>query len=175
MNGKLETGKVMIRIVHPAAGTLALLTIATFWLSTVSSELLASQAVMTWVKTAIPWGFLLLVPALAVTGGSGFALGKGRRAALVEAKKKRMRIIAANGILLLIPSALFLASKATLGEFDTAFYVVQALELLAGAANIVLLARNMRDGWKLKGRFRRPSPLPGADSDNERSELGGGG
>ena len=67
----------MIKIIHPAAGVVALLTIATFWLSTALSELFASEAIVTTVKNAIPWGFLLLVPALAATGGSGFALAKG--------------------------------------------------------------------------------------------------
>lgn len=145
----------MLKIVHPVAGTLALLTIATFWLSTVISESFASQAVVTSVKTAIPWGLVLLVPALATAGGSGFALAKGRRSALIEGKMKRMRIIAANGILILVPSALFLAFKARAGEFDTAFYATQALELIAGATNIALLSRNMLDGLKLKGRLRR--------------------
>jgi len=148
----------MTRIAHPVAGVLALLTIATFWFSTAVSELFASQAVITSVKTAIPWGFLLLIPALAAAGGSGFALAKGRRVALIEAKMKRMRIIAANGIVILIPSALFLASKARSGEFDAAFYAVQALELIAGATNVALLTRNMLDGLKLNGRFRRPAP-----------------
>ena len=145
----------MTKIVHPMAGLLAILTIATFWLSTALAEMFASQAVITTVKTAIPWGFLLLIPALAAAGGSGFALAKGRRAGLVGAKIKRMPIIAANGILVLIPSALYLASKARAGEFDTAFYAVQALELAAGAANITLLGLNMRDGLRMKGRFRR--------------------
>jgi hypothetical protein len=45
-----------------------------------------------------------------------------------------MPIIAANGILILIPSALYLASKGRAGEFDSAFYAVQTLELAAGAA-----------------------------------------
>ncbi len=145
----------MIKIIHPVAGVLALLTIATFWLSTAVAELFASHAVVTAVKTAIPWGFLLLIPAPAAAGGSGFALAKGRRAGLVGAKLKRMPFIAANGILVLIPSALFLASKARAAEFDAAFYAVQALELAAGAVNITLLGLNVRDGLKLKGRFRR--------------------
>ena len=67
---------------------------------------------------------------------------------------KRMRIIAGNGILVLIPSALFLASKARAGEFDTSFYVVQVLELAAGAMNIALLGLNLRDGLRMKGWFR---------------------
>ena len=147
----------MIKIIHPLAGAVAMLTIATFWLSTAAAELFASEAAVIIVKTTIPWGLLLLVPALMAAGGSGFALAKERRAGLVGAKIKRMPLIAANGILILIPAALFLASKAKAGAFDTVFYAVQALELAAGAANIALLGLNMRDGLKMKGWFRRPA------------------
>lgn len=145
----------MTRIIHPVAGTLALTTIATFWLSTAFSELFASDAVVAAVKTAIPWGFLVLIPALAATGGAGFALAKGRRNGLVGAKIRRMPLIAANGILVLIPAALFLAAKARAAEFDVVFYAVQALELAAGAFNITLLGLNMRDGLTMNGRLRR--------------------
>lgn len=145
----------MTKIVHPVAGTVALATITTFWLATVLSELFGSQAMVVAVKTAIPWGFLLLIPALAATGGSGFAVARGRRAGLVGAKIGRMPWIAANGILILIPAALFLASKARTGEFGTIFVAVQALELVAGATNITLLGLNLRDGLRMKGRLRR--------------------
>lgn len=142
----------MLKVTHPVAGAVALFTIATFWLSTALSELFASEAAVIAVKTAIPWGLLLLVPALAMAGGSGFALAKGRRAGLVGAKARRMPLIAANGILVLVPAALFLAYKAAHAEFDGVFYAVQALELAAGAANISLLGLNMRDGLKMKRR-----------------------
>jgi hypothetical protein len=66
-----------------------------------------------------------------------------------------MPIIAANDILVLIPSALFLASKARAAEFDASFYAVQALELVAGAANIALLGLNLRDGLRMKGWLQR--------------------
>jgi Na+/H+ antiporter NhaA len=145
----------MIKTVHPLAGALALLTIATFWLSTAFAELFASEATVTIVKTAIPWGFLVLIPALMAAGGSGFSLAAKRRSGIIDTKIRRMPLIAANGILILIPSALFLASKASAGEFDTGFYVAQTLELAAGAANIALLGLNMRDGLKMKGRLRR--------------------
>lgn len=147
----------MLKVIHPVAGTLALFTIATFWLSTVLTELFASQVAVTAVKTAIPWGFLVLVPALAATGGSGFVLAKGRRGGVLGAKIKRMPLIAANGLVVLIPAALFLAFKARAAEFDTVFYAVQALELVAGAANITLLGLNLRDGLRMKGRLRRRS------------------
>lgn len=145
----------MTKVVHPVAGAVALLTIATFWLSTAISELFLSEATVIAVKTAIPWTFLILIPALAAVGGSGFSLAKGRRAGLVGVKVKRMPVIAANGILVLIPAALFLAYKAGHAEFDSFFYAVQALELVAGATNISLLGLNMRDGLKMRGRLRR--------------------
>lgn len=144
----------MTKIMHPIAGATAMIIIATFWLSTALAELFASHESIAMVKTAIPWGFLLLVPALAITGGSGFFLAKGRRSGLIGAKIKRMPFIAGNGILVLIPAALYLAFKAKAAEFDAAFYAVQALELFAGGMNIVLLGLNMRDGFKMKGRFR---------------------
>ena len=63
-----------------------------------------------------------------------------------------MKLIAANGLLILLPSAVFLAMRAQAGLFDTAFYTVQVLELAAGATNITLLGLNMRDGMQLRKR-----------------------
>ena len=144
----------MKKLVHPVAGAIALLTIASFWFSTLISELSGSVEAVVAVKTAIPWGFLLLIPALAAAGGTGFSLVGGRAKGLAATKLKRMPIIAANGLLILVPSALFLAWKASAGEFDAAFYGVQAIELVAGAANLVLLGLNMRDGLRMTGRLR---------------------
>ena len=145
----------MIKAIHPIAGIIATLTIASFWLSTALSELFGSEATVVAVKSAIPWGFLLLIPMLAVAGGSGIKLARGVRTGLVGKKFKRMPFVAANGLLMLIPSALFLASKARAAEFDTSFYAVQALELAAGAVNITLLGLNLRDGLTMKGWYRR--------------------
>jgi hypothetical protein len=142
----------MAKAIHPIAGAIGLLTIASFWLSTILSEAFGSHALVASVKSAIPWGFLVLIPALALAGGSGFSLAKGAKAGLVGAKAKRMPIIAGNGVLVLIPAALFLAVKAKAGEFDSTFYAVQALELVAGATNLALLGLNMRDGLKLGRR-----------------------
>lgn len=145
----------MIGIIHPLAGAVAILTIATFWLSTALSELFCSQTTIIAVKTAIPWGFLLLVPAIALAGGSGLTLAKGRRGGVIGSKIRRMPLVAVNGVLILIPSALYLSFKANADSFDTAFYAVQILELVAGAANLTLLGLNIRDGLQMKGRLRR--------------------
>lgn len=97
----------MFRSIHLIAGVIAILLITTFWLATALSELSRAFATIVTVKTAIPWDFLLLIPALAVAGGSGIDLAMGRRVGLVGAKGKRMPLIAANGLLVFIPCALF--------------------------------------------------------------------
>tara|TARA_B100000678_G_scaffold262822_1_gene245254 strand:- start:19293 stop:19766 length:474 start_codon:yes stop_codon:yes gene_type:complete len=151
----------MVKIIHPVAGAIALLTISIFWLSTVIGELFGSVSMIVAIKSAIPWGFLLLIPALAATGGTGFNLSNGRRPKLITTKIRRTAVCAANGLLVLVPSALFLAFKARAGELDAVFYAVQALELVAGAVNITLLGLNMRDGFRMKGRLRRSTnPKP---------------
>lgn len=136
--------------IHAFAGALALLTICTFWGSTAVAELFGDASAIAMVKSGILAGMLVLVPSMAVAGASGFALSKSWRNPMVQRKKQRMKIIAANGVLILVPSAVFLATKAGAGEFDAAFAVVQAIELAAGAVNITLLSLNMRDGLALR-------------------------
>lgn len=65
-----------------------------------------------------------------------------------------MPFIAANGLLVLVPCAIVLNRWAAAGTFDTAFYVVQAIELIAGAANLALMGLNARDGLRMAGRLR---------------------
>ncbi len=145
----------MMKHIHPLAGGTALLIILVFWLTTALVELFGDAATITLVKTAIPWGFLVLIPALALTGLSGMRRAQGRDVPALRAKRRRMPLVAANGILILVPAALYLAMKAGAGEFDTGFGVVQTVELVAGAVNIVLLGLNMRDGLRLTGRLQR--------------------
>ena len=142
----------MKRRLHPIAGVLAIAMIATFWVATVGSELFGVEEHIRTVKLAIPWCLLILVPSLALAGGTGHLLGRGRNGRLVEHKRKRMPFIAANGIVILIPCALFLAWKADSYAFDATFYAVQVLELAAGALNLALLGLNLRDGLRLTGR-----------------------
>jgi hypothetical protein len=144
----------MKRRIHAFAGALALLTISLFWSATAITELFGDAAGIVAVKNGIVIGMLVLIPAMATAGASGFSLGKNWRSPVVQRKKQRMKIIAANGMLILVPSAVFLASKAGAGEFDAAFIAVQAVELVAGAVNITLLSLNLRDGLALR---RKPA------------------
>ncbi len=140
-------------IVHAIAATTAMLIIASFWISTLVSELFLDHAAVAAVKHAIVYGLFLLVPCMAATGGTGFALGKTRKGWLLDEKKKRMAIIGANGLLVMIPAAIFLNSKAAAGEFDAWFYAVQAVELIVGVVQLGLMRMNFRDGLKLAGKL----------------------
>jgi hypothetical protein len=147
---------------HAIFGSVAILCITTFWISTVVSELFMDQASVAAVKSAVLSGMWLLIPAMAATGGSGFSLAKGRGGRLVSTKGHRMKIVAANGLLVLLPSAFVLASWANSGRFDGLFYALQGLELMAGALNISLLILNMRDGLRLSGRLTQKRSASGA-------------
>jgi len=141
----------MLKRIHPIAGSIGFLVILTFWTSTIMSELSGSIQWITFVKQTIPWGFLILVPALAITGASGFRLAGDSPDPMIAKKKYRMPFIAGNGILILIPAAGYLAILASRGQFDGLFYSIQSIELIAGAINLVLMSLNIRDGLRLAG------------------------
>ena len=147
----------MMLLIHRITAPLAMLCIATFFSSTILVELFGTAESIATVKHLIVWpGLFILVPSIALTGVSGFLLAKSRNGKLVQQKKKRMPFIGANGILVLIPCAVFLDRLASAGAFDTTFYLVQGIELLAGAINLILMGMNLRDGLKMSGRLRPP-------------------
>ena len=140
---------------HLIAGLLAPLCIATFFLSTILSELFGSHAAVAQLKSLIVTpGLWIMVPLMAGAGGSGMFLARQRKGQLVDAKKRRMLFIVANGLLVLVPCAIVLNRWAAAGSFDIAFYVVQAIELVAGAANLVLMGLNVHAGRRMAGRLR---------------------
>ena len=153
----------MPKRVHLVAGILAPLCLITFFLSTVLTELFGSHAAVAQLKSLIVSpGLWIMIPAMAAAGGSGMFLGKSRKGRLVESKQKRMPFIAANGLLVLVPCAIVLNRWAAAGSFDTTFYIVQVVELVAGATNLVLMGLNVRDGLRMAGRLRTAKPAPSA-------------
>lgn len=150
-----EMNRSLLVRVHAFSGAMGLLIILTFFLSTVIVEIGGEEAAIQAVKRAIAWALLLLVPTMAAAGISGARLSSQSQAPIIQRKKRRMAIIAANGILVLVPCALVLHWLASIGNFGVAFYVVQAVELIAGPVNIVLMGLNVRDGMKLTGRLKK--------------------
>jgi hypothetical protein len=159
---QLVTGRLsMIRRIHLAAGLLRHAALPVSSSRRSRSRRFGTHATVAALKSLIVMpGLLILVPAIAATGGSGFALSRSRSGRLVEAKKRRMPFIAANGLLVLVPCALLLDRWAAAGAFDGGFYLVQAVELIAGAVNLSLMGLNIRDGLRMrppgrhKGEYR---------------------
>ena len=141
--------------VHAVAGTLALLIILAFFCSTVIVELGGDIAVIAAVKRTIAYGLALLIPAMAAVGLTGSRLSSRSQARPILVKRKRMAVVAANGLLVLTPCALALHWLASSGSFGLLFYLIQGLELVAGPVNIALIALNIRDGLKLSGRLHK--------------------
>ncbi|SPH20204.1 hypothetical protein ASD8599_00943 [Ascidiaceihabitans donghaensis] len=139
---------------HATAGGIGFLMILVFWTSTITSELFASHETVAEIKALVLRGMYILIPAMVIAGGSGMSLGRRRKDPMTKAKKRRMPMIALNGLLVLLPAAWFLAGKAAAGEFDTLFYIVQSVELIAGAANLTMMGLNIRDGLKMTGKLR---------------------
>ncbi|MEY8827985.1 hypothetical protein AB9K34_06170 [Sedimentitalea sp. XS_ASV28] len=139
--------------IHAVAGGIGFLMILLFWTSTIITELFASHETIAATKAMILRGMWILIPAMAISGASGMAMGRKRMDPLAMAKKKRMPFIAVNGILILVPCAFFLAGRAAAGQFDVLFYAVQGLELIAGAANLTMMGLNIRDGLKMTGKI----------------------
>lgn len=139
---------------HATAGALALLTICGFWLTALACELALAEPAIRAARTAILYALPFLILFLAAAGGSGFRLGAGWRSAAVRTKARRMRMAAANGLLVLVPAAVFLGLRAGAGEIDSTFARVQAVELISGAINIALVGLNLRDGLRMRAARR---------------------
>ena len=127
-----------------------------FWTGTVAVELAGDRDDIVAVKHAIVWGLLVLVPALAATGCTGFVRAGRSRNARILAKKRRMQVVAPIGILVLVPCVVYLGTTSSASGLGTYFYPVQGIELVAGAVNITLMSLNARDGLRLTRRIGAP-------------------
>ncbi len=153
----------MKKRVHMIAGMVALTIVALFLTSSVAVELVGDDNAITTVKQWIFYGLALLIPAMIVTGASGRALIVRHRGVLLRVKQRRMIAIAIIGLGVLAPCAVVLRNLSAAGDFGGSFYLIQAVELIAGAVNITLLGLNMRDGMLLSGRLKRArSKVPAA-------------
>jgi hypothetical protein len=141
-----------LRRVHLAASLTATAVVASLLAATIGAEVLGTESQVEAVKDWIARALLLLVPALAVAGITGARLAGRSRAPIVRRKLRRMRIVGATGLLVLVPCALTLAR---LAPSDLAFAIVQVVELLAGGSNLSLLVLNARDGMAMRAKRAR--------------------
>ena len=136
---------------HRVAGLMALGITVLFWLGTTLTLALGSYAVVAGMKLTILYGITFQLMALLVAGLSGRLLAINRlREPVVARKLKRMLTAGAISFVVLLPSAVYLALKIQGAAPDFHWKLAQAAELVAGAAVILLLALNARDGRMLK-------------------------
>lgn len=139
-----------IRKIHATAAVTAFLLIVSFWISTVIFEIFLSHQAVWIVKKVIVFAVFLLIAAMAITGATGFKMAGKSPNPTIVAKRRRMPMIAANGLLILLPCAFFLYFKAAAGQFDGVFYAIQAVELVAGATNLFLMFKSMQDAKSIR-------------------------
>lgn len=138
------------RILHRVTGLLSLIIILIFIISSVYVELNGNIIFIQKVKSLIVCpGLFILIPCLIITGAVGFRLAGQSKNVHILKKKKRMPFIALNGVIILIPCALYLRYL-SMQPLDSTFYLVQTLEICAGLINCVLIILNIRDGIRIK-------------------------
>ncbi len=142
--------------VHLTAAAGAVTLITTFLVSSAVTELAGNAAdvhsLRRWIVFALP----LLVGCQAAAALTGRRLARKSRAAVIRRKQRRMQVVAALGIVVLVPCALILDA---LTAGPSAGAVVSGLvltEMLAGVINLTLLLLNVRDGRSLS-RPRTPA------------------
>ena len=143
---------------HATAATLGLVFIATFFISTVIAEIGGDRAMIVRVKTGIFYTVFALVPIMATAGLLGRRLAGTSQEPIIKRKMRRMQLVTMNAVVVLIPCVVVLYWLASHGRFGWQFFAVQAVELLAGAVNVVLPGLNLRDGLRLRaGRTDHPA------------------
>lgn len=143
----------MKQLIHRIGAITATLCILIFLGSTITVELFGTEQAIATVKNLIVMpGLFILIPAIAAAGATGMSMSTPKTRGLVGSKRKRMPFIGANGLLILVPAAIVLDQWASAGRFDTSFYLLQSLELLAGGINLTLMFLNIRDGRKITGK-----------------------
>ncbi|MDI2090895.1 hypothetical protein [Commensalibacter oyaizuii] len=149
------TKKYTLSFIHRIAGITALIILLIFWFSTVTTELSGHLNFIKNVKILIPYGFIFLIPALIIVSGTGSKMAGKINNPAIHHKKKRMPFIALNGLIILIPCALYLRYLAVHEHLDFTFFLIQIVELIAGGVNITLLMLNVLAGINLSKNKQR--------------------
>ena len=149
--------KPLVKI-HVVATVIAVITIATFFISSLVAEINGNEAFIKEVKKTILFALPIMLIAMPALGITGNKLAGGSKNPIVVSKRKRMRFVFINGIGL-ITLACFLYYRSHYQSIDTTFLVAQVAELALGLTNLILIGLNIRSGFQLSGRFKRHKPV----------------
>lgn len=142
--------KKLLSLIHKTSGLIAFILIASFFVSSLFVDMFGDKDAVISVKSNIFTAIWFLIPLMIITGITGAKMAPKVTSGPIAAKKKRMPFVALNGVLILLPAAFFLKDMAINGEFNSLFYTLQTIELLAGFLNLTLMGLNIRDAMTLK-------------------------
>ena len=145
----------LVRI-HLTAAIGAVTLIVTFLVASAVTELIGNRGDVHGVRQWIVFGLPLLVGCLATAALTGRRLARKSKAAVIRRKQRRMQVVAAAGIAILVPCALILDELTATTSAGSVVTALEITELLAGALNLTLLMLNFRDGRGLS-RPRQPA------------------
>lgn len=138
---------------HRVSAIGAMLTICSYLISSLVAEISSNFTLIYQVKAYIVFSLPLLVIFMMLTVFSGQRIGNSNHP-VVKRKLRRLKIIGTNGTMLVI-LAVVLYLKASRGSFDSTFWILQAIELIFGFSNIVLMVAMAVDGMRLSGRIKK--------------------
>lgn len=144
--------KTLVKI-HVAATIIATLTIATFFISSLTAEINGDVILIRKVKEAIFYSLpvlLVVMPALGITGNK---LACKSKSPLILAKQRRMKFAFVNGVML-ISLACFLYYRSHYQTIDITFLGFQFAEFALGLTNLTLIGLNIKSGLKLSGKLK---------------------
>ena len=137
--------------IHFFAGIAVLIILSTFWVALIISDFFLGHEAVAQVRLGIVYALIVLIPSMIAVKATGGKLGKNRMDdTRIQQKKKRATWMAINGVLIMVPAAFFLNYKASSGEFDTVFYIVQGIELLVGSFQYYFVLKNFNVGMSLR-------------------------
>lgn len=140
---------------HKAAGIIALITLSTFFISTIIIELLGDPESIKLLKLLIMiFALGVMVPSSILIGVTGKKIAKGYNSNLLKKKLNLFKYIQRIGPFILAPTgiALFLLSRAD--NFNLLFYAVQITELIAQFCSILLIITGIKTGASIKNQRR---------------------
>lgn len=137
--------------VHKVAGIIVLLTLVTFFLSTITIELLGDHEQIKWLKLFIMiFAIGLIAPFTIIIGKTGKKVSKGHDPKLLKKKSKLFKTIQRIGPFVLAPTGIVLYFMARSDSFNTVFYTIQLIELIAQLTSIVLIIIAINTGIQLR-------------------------
>jgi hypothetical protein len=145
--------KSLVRI-HIIATIIAATAITSFFISSLAAEINGSETTIRKVKEVILYFLPVLLVAMPALGITGNILAGKSLDPIVLAKKRRMKIVFVNG-LILITLACFLYYRSHYQTIDSIFLTAQLTEFALGLTNLTLIGLNVKSGFQLSGSLKR--------------------